>query len=1315
LSIGSTNGTIYGVATQTVSMTNYTVQAVSGNAVHSAVIRISVSEPAPDINFNTTSTSLGLVINEAVTIEMLNNGGSGTSVAVSPALPSGLSLTNNGSIVGTPNALTGFTTHTVYVNNSGGSDSVIIILGVVSAYAYTTTNLTLTRNISAVQLVPSSNLTTSHTWSVFPSLPNGLSFGTANGTIYGVATQNSSRATYTITATTASALHTWSLSIAVNEVAPDVDLNASSSTFTLVKREAFALTILNTGGPIASLSVSPSLPTGLSLSADGRISGTPTAYSGLQTFTVWANNSGGSSSLTLSLEVVSPFDYTSTSVTAQRNSTYLFIEANSNLSGSVSWSVLPSLPSGLFIGSSNGTIYGTPTQNMTQTNFTVRAVTSSATHLAQLTITVLEATPSITYTTATLTVSEQASHAPSSTGGPVATFSVAPALPNGLSLDQYGRLIGAPTANMTLTTYTVWANNSGGSSQAVLRIMVYENAPDIVLPVENISLTYNAAITAISPINMGGAVRNWSVSPSLPSGLSLNVYGQIIGTPVSLVTNATYTLWATNDGGVDHFVFNLTVQEMSPSIQFTQLQTNYTVDDSVYINLVNTGGDASTYAISPSLPNGLVLSSTNGSIYGVAMAAQSVTQYTVWANNSQGSAQATVFIRINEGAPSASYPVTWLNLTRFSPMQPVMPQVSNANSITWLIQPSLPVGLSFNNTTGMVSGTPTQTQSLTKYTITVLAGSKSSSVDLWLSVAEARPWIAYEVSELELLNGTAMPTLFPSTGSASIASWTITPALPSGLVFQNGVMYGTANTTANTTLYTITATNTGGHYNFTMLITVLLDSDGDGRADGVDNDDDNDGVIDSLDPFPLDPSESIDTDFDGVGNNADVDDDNDGTNDTSDDFPLDPKEDTDLDKDGLGDNADTDDDGDGCEDLVDDYPRNGSMCSDFDLDGIGDAEDEDDDNDGYNDVVDAFPYNRSEWNDTDMDGIGDRFDDDDDGDNYTDVMDAFPYDPREWLDSDGDGFGDNADPDDDNDGVADLNDPWPLDPRFKYDANNNTIPDVFEASNLDDVDEDGWSNMLEYICDTNATNSTDVPADFDEDGTCDVVDMDDDGDGYADQDDDLPFNRSEWLDTDGDGIGNNADKDDDDDGYKDGADAFPLDSTEWEDLNGNGIGDNSERKTTQEPASVAEGASALDQVPVWLLVLIVLSGTLLLTVLFATGSATRSKASNVVSRKPEASSVEERFNKRTSWLGDHDDASSATESESEDDMDGQGDDGAGDELVDDGPTDGPEASVDGQEDDAAGGSDNPDEGSATSSPEPIEDIADPDFREGPLD
>jgi chitodextrinase len=59
----------------------------------------------------------------------------------------------------------------------------------------------------------------------------------------------------------------------------------------------------------------------------------------------------------------------------------------------------------------------------------------------------------------------------------------------------------------------------------------------------------------------------------------------------------------------------------------------------------------------------------------------------------------------------------------------------------------------------------------------------------------------------------------------------------------------------------------------------LPDNDNDGIPDNEDNDDDNDNVIDSLDAFPFDSSESVDTDSDGVGNNADLDDDNDGVSD----------------------------------------------------------------------------------------------------------------------------------------------------------------------------------------------------------------------------------------------------------------------------------------------------------------------------------------------------------------------------------------------------------------------------------------------------
>ena len=48
----------------------------------------------------------------------------------------------------------------------------------------------------------------------------------------------------------------------------------------------------------------------------------------------------------------------------------------------------------------------------------------------------------------------------------------------------------------------------------------------------------------------------------------------------------------------------------------------------------------------------------------------------------------------------------------------------------------------------------------------------------------------------------------------------------------------------------------------------------------VRSDSDNDNVLDNIDAFPQDSSESIDTDGDGVGNNADTDDDGDGYSDS---------------------------------------------------------------------------------------------------------------------------------------------------------------------------------------------------------------------------------------------------------------------------------------------------------------------------------------------------------------------------------------------------------------------------------------------------
>jgi hypothetical protein len=328
-----------------------------------------------------------------------------------------------------------------------------------------------------------------------------------------------------------------------------------------------------------------------------------------------------------------------------------------------------------------------------------------------------------------------------------------------------------------------------------------------------------------------------------------------------------------------------------------------------------------------------------------------------------------------------------------------------------------------------------------------------------------------------------------------------------------------------------------------------LDFDNDGIPNEQDLDDDNDSVVDTLDLFPLDASETADFDGDGVGNNADLDDDNDDVPDELDAFPFDPSENNDNDFDGQGDVADNDDDNDLVIDTLDAFPFDPSESLDTDGDGIGNNADIDDDNDGGTDDNDAFPLDPTETIDSDGDGIGNNADTDDDNDGVLDVDDAFIRDPTESIDTDEDGIGNNADDDDDNDGILDVDDLFPLDAG---DFRDNDLDGIGDNAD-DDDDNDG----IPDIDDAFPFNSSES-RDNDGDGIGNNADPDDDNDGLDDFQDEFPFDASEVADFDGDRIGNNADTDDDNDGVLDIVDAFPFAVTEWLDTDNDGIGNNAD-------------------------------------------------------------------------------------------------------------------------------------------------------------
>jgi len=218
-------------------------------------------------------------------------------------------------------------------------------------------------------------------------------------------------------------------------------------------------------------------------------------------------------------------------------------------------------------------------------------------------------------------------------------------------------------------------------------------------------------------------------------------------------------------------------------------------------------------------------------------------------------------------------------------------------------------------------------------------------------------------------------------------------------------------------------------------------------------------------------------------------------------FPLDPTEHRDFDSDGVGDNSDN------CPAIFNSSQKDtdmdgvGNKCdSDIDGDRISNLLDEDDDNDGVLDSEDAFPADDDESLDTDGDGVGNNADNDDDGDGVLDLYDQFPLDSTEVTDADLDGTGDNADPDDDNDGVNDELDAFPLDSSESKDTDNDGVgdnSDAFpsDASESKDTDSDEVGDNGDNC--PNLANADQLNTDGDQEG--DACDLDDDNDGFTDE------------------------------------------------------------------------------------------------------------------------------------------------------------------------------------------------------------------------
>jgi hypothetical protein len=141
-------------------------------------------------------------------------------------------------------------------------------------------------------------------YTVTPVLPAGLSLNASTGVISGTPTAFAATTSHNVSAANSGGHATATVSLTVSDIAPA--LSATQTQFMFTTGVPVDVTPGNSGGAAVAWSIEPALPAGLTFSATkGTIGGTPAAVVPAAPYVVTAQNSGGYSTLELTIAVES--------------------------------------------------------------------------------------------------------------------------------------------------------------------------------------------------------------------------------------------------------------------------------------------------------------------------------------------------------------------------------------------------------------------------------------------------------------------------------------------------------------------------------------------------------------------------------------------------------------------------------------------------------------------------------------------------------------------------------------------------------------------------------------------------------------------------------------------------------------------------------------------------------------------------------------------------------------------------------------------------------------------------------------------------
>ena len=499
------------------------------------------------------------------------------------------------------------------------------------------------------------------------------------------------------------------------QVAPTIT-SPASTTFTV--GTAGSLQMTATGYPAPTFSETGTLPSNVTLSTAGLLSGTPAAGTGASyPLTITASNGIGTpatQSFTLTVDQA-PAITTASSTTFTVGTAGTFtVTASGYPTATLGES--GAMPSGVsFTNNGNGTatLAGTPASG-TAASYPITFTASNGVNpnaTQSFTLTVQNAPTAITLSPSTLsagTVGSSYSQTLTAAGGTAPyTFSVTSgALPGGLSLTRAGVLSGTPMAAGSFS-FTVQAKDRNGNTGSRAYTLVI-NAPTITLsptslPAGTVGRNYNQTLTASG----GTWPYTYSVtSGALPTGLTLNTAGVLSGTPTAAGSFGFRIQAKDAKGFTGSQAYTLTINAPTITLSPASL-TAGTVGRSYYQTLTASGGTwPYTYSVtSGALPTGLTLN-TAGVLSGTPKAGGSF-GFTIQAKDAKGFTGSHAYTLVINAPTIALSPTSLSAGTVGKSYRQTLTASGGTSPYTYSVTSgALPAGLTLT-TAGVLSGTPT--------------------------------------------------------------------------------------------------------------------------------------------------------------------------------------------------------------------------------------------------------------------------------------------------------------------------------------------------------------------------------------------------------------------------------------------------------------------------------------------------------------------------------------------------------------------------------------------------------------------------------